>query len=31
MIKKIKKLGLVFNDYTWNFRLTNYQLSDFKK
>jgi len=34
MIKKfnkIKNLGLVFPNYSWNFKLTDYQLKDFKR
>jgi len=30
-IKKIKNLGLVFQDYVWGFNLTSYQLPEFKR
>lgn len=30
-INKIKNLGLVFSDYTWNYNLSDYQLSEFKR
>jgi wobble nucleotide-excising tRNase len=30
-INKIKNLGLVFSDYSWNYNLSDYQLPEFKR